>query len=80
MTANDNKLGEVGYAESYILGPSISNLAKIGVGAVLLPQVTIGKNAIFGAGSAVTKDVPDNAVVMGVPAKIIRYLEDQSVK
>lgn len=80
MTTNDNKLGEDDYAESVVLGPSISDLAKIGAGAVLLPHLIIGRNAIVGAGSVVTKDVPDNAVVMGVPAKIIRYSENQRVR
>jgi acetyltransferase-like isoleucine patch superfamily enzyme len=76
MTSNDNKLGEDGYNESHILGPSISDFAKIGVGAILLPQLTVGKNAIVGAGSVVTKDVPEKAVVMGIPAKIVKYLND----
>lgn len=41
----------------------------------ILPGVTIGENAIVGAGSVVTKDVPDNAVVVGTPAKVIKYLD-----
>ena len=45
--------------------------ASIGSNATILP-VTIGKNAIVGAGAVVTKDVPDNAVVVGNPARIIR--------
>ena len=36
--------------------------------------MTIGENAIIGAGSVVTKDVPDNAIVAGNPAKIIKYI------
>jgi acetyltransferase-like isoleucine patch superfamily enzyme len=47
--------------------------ADIGVNAVILPGVTIGKGAIVGAGAVVTRDVPPFAVVAGVPAKVIRY-------
>jgi serine acetyltransferase len=45
----------------------------IGIGAVILPGVTVGRNAIVAANAVVTKDVPDYAVVGGVPAKIIRH-------
>ena len=48
--------------------------ASIGSGATILSKLTIGKNAIVGAGSTVTKDVPENAIVAGNPAKILRYL------
>ena len=37
--------------------------------------VTIGENAVVGAGAVVTKDVPNNAVVVGNPARVIRYLD-----
>ncbi|GEM76053.1 acyltransferase [Vibrio sagamiensis] len=49
--------------------------ASIGANATILPGVTIGQNAMVGAGSVVTKDVPAMAVVIGNPAKIIRYTE-----
>lgn len=45
----------------------------VGQGVIILKGVTIGENAIVGAGSVVTKDVPDNAIVGGSPAKIIRF-------
>ena len=47
----------------------------IGVNVTILPGVTIGENAVVGAGAIVTKDVPDNAVVVGNPARVIRYLD-----
>src|SRR5262245_10288635 len=52
--------------------------ASIGSGATILSDVTIGENALVGAGSVVTKDVPANAVVAGNPAKVLRYLEAKS--
>lgn len=49
--------------------------AWIGAGASLLPGVTVGKHAIVGACAVVTKDVPDFAVVVGNPAKIVKTLD-----
>ncbi len=48
----------------------------IGGGCTILPGVTIGNNVVVAAGAVVTKDVPSNCVVAGVPAKVIRQLED----
>lgn len=48
--------------------------ASIGSGSTILSKVVIGENAIVGAGSVVTKDVPANAIVAGNPAKILRYI------
>jgi acetyltransferase-like isoleucine patch superfamily enzyme len=49
--------------------------ASIGSNATILSKVRIGKNAVVGAGSVVTGDVPANAVVAGNPARILRYLD-----
>lgn len=49
--------------------------ASIGSNATILCGITIGENALIGAGAMVTKDVPSNAVVAGNPAKIIKYLK-----
>ncbi|HAI40259.1 MAG TPA: acyltransferase, partial [Maribacter sp.] len=46
----------------------------VGANAILLPGVTIGHNSIVGAGSIVTKDVPDNVVVAGNPAKVLKVI------
>jgi len=48
--------------------------ASIGSGSTILANVTIGENAIVGAGSVVTKDVPANAIVAGNPAKFMRFV------
>jgi acetyltransferase-like isoleucine patch superfamily enzyme len=48
--------------------------ASIGSGCTILAHVTIGENAIVGAGSVVTKDVPPNTIVVGNPAKLLRNL------
>lgn len=49
----------------------------VGACATILPGVTIGKNVVIGAGAVVTKDIPDNVVCAGVPARIIKYLDDE---
>ena len=54
----------------------IGNNVFIGAGAIILPGVTIGNNVVIAAGAVVTKDVPDNCVVGGVPAKIIKEIEN----
>ncbi len=54
--------------------PKIGNNVDIGVNVVILGEITIGDNAVIGAGSIVVKDVPKDAVVAGNPAKIIRML------
>lgn len=48
--------------------------AWIGAGATILPGVTIGENAVVAAGAVVNRDVPDNTVVAGVPAKVIKSI------
>ena len=50
--------------------------ASIGSGATILANLTIGENAIVGAGSVVTRDVPPNAIVAGNPAKVLRMIEN----
>jgi acetyltransferase-like isoleucine patch superfamily enzyme len=57
-------------------GATVKELARIGANVTILPGVTIGRNALVGAGSVVVDDVPDNAVVVGNPARVIKYIED----
>lgn len=48
--------------------------AHIGIGANIIQGITIGKNAVIGAGTTIIEDVPDNAVVVGNPGRIIKYV------
>ncbi len=56
--------------------PVILNNVRVGGGSFVFGDITVGNNVIIGANSVVNKDVPDNAIVAGAPAKIIRYRED----
>lgn len=52
--------------------------ASIGSGSTILSNTSVGENAIVGAGSVVTKDVPPNAIVAGNPARVLRYIEQNT--
>lgn len=54
-----------------LIGPTIGEYAKIGGNSTILPALKIGKHALIGAGSVVVKDVPDFAIVVGNPGKVI---------
>lgn len=54
----------------------IGNNVYLGTGAFVLPGVTIGDNCIIGAGAIVTKDIPDNSVAVGVPARRIKSIDE----
>jgi len=68
MTANDNNIGLAEYAD-HLTGPNIANRSRIGIGAIILPNVTIEQNSLVAAGSVVTKDVVANSSVKGMPAR-----------
>ena len=65
------RIDQQGVATSPVV---IGNDVWIGANAVILPGVTIGSHAVVAAGAVVTKDVPGNCIVAGVPAKIIKRL------
>jgi acetyltransferase-like isoleucine patch superfamily enzyme len=62
------------FSEDRIKGPLIKRGARIGINATILPNVIIGEEAIIGAGSVVTKDVPAKSIAYGVPARVRRNL------
>lgn len=63
---------EVSPGAKILGGVRIGDYTQVGSGAVILPNIVVGENVTIGAGAVVTADVPNNSVVAGVPAKIIR--------
>ena len=55
---------------------SVDDFSSVGSNAVILPDVKVGRNVIIGAGAVVSKDLPDNCVAVGIPAKIIKTTHD----
>jgi len=75
MTTNDNDIGKNGFNETDVKGPTIEDGSAVGANSTLLPKVVIGRNAIVGSGSIVTKDVSPGTLVMGSPARFVRSLQ-----
>lgn len=75
VLAHDNSLKRfIGIAK--IGRVKIGNHVMVGASSTILPNVRIGNNVIIGTGSVVTKDIPDNVVCAGNPAKIICTLDE----
>jgi len=74
-TAED---GELQTEEDWVCVPTlVKQGASIGSSVTLLCGITVGENAVVGAGSVVTKDVPANTIVVGNPARILRKINDK---
>jgi acetyltransferase-like isoleucine patch superfamily enzyme len=54
--------------------------SRIGSHSIVMPNVTVGRNAIVGAFSFVTTDIPENSLAYGVPARVVRRLSDEEVR
>jgi len=77
-TTNDNSMDKFPFDPAKVHGPIIEDGAAVGAGATLIANVRIGKGAIVGAGAVVTRDIPENVLAMGVPARAVRALENSS--
>jgi acetyltransferase-like isoleucine patch superfamily enzyme len=77
-TTNDDTMAR--HDASYALrGATLRRACRIGGGAVLTPGVCVGEEAFVAAGAVVTRDVPARAVVMGVPARVVREVRDEEL-
>ncbi len=74
-------LRELGMENIDIFGKiTIGNNVHVGWNAIIMPNVHIGNNVVIGAGAVVTKDIPDNSVAVGVPARVIETIDEYREK
>jgi UDP-2-acetamido-3-amino-2,3-dideoxy-glucuronate N-acetyltransferase len=78
LTTNDDTMARHG-PELPMRGATLRRACRIGGGAVLTPGVEIGEEAFVAAGAVVTNDVPSRALVMGVPARVVREVADEDL-
>jgi len=76
MISNSVTIGYGSFNTPYYGSPTIGSNVFIGPGAKVFGKITVGKNVSIGANAVVSKDVPDNAVVMGNPGRIVGYNTD----
>lgn len=77
-TSNDDTMARHS-PEMGLKGATLRRACRIGAGAVLTPGVEVGEEAYVAAGAVVAKDVPPRAVVMGVPARVVRQVPDEDL-
>jgi acetyltransferase-like isoleucine patch superfamily enzyme len=64
-----------------VFGPiTVGSNVFIGINAIIMPGVTIGDNVVIGSGAVVTRDIPSNSVAAGVPARVVRSLDEYRAK
>lgn len=78
VTTNDHTMARQP-PSAPLLGPVLRRACRIGGGATLIPGIEIGEEAFVAAGSVVTNNVPARAVVMGVPARVVRHVADEDL-
>ena len=76
--ANYNTMGRHPQGE-VLKGPTLRRACRVGAGATICPGVEIGEEAFVAAGAVVAADVPARAVVMGVPARVVRRVPDEDL-
>lgn len=69
-----------GYRFQHYAPVRLGDQVFVGVGAIILPGVTIGSNVVVGAGAVVTHDIPDNSVVVGNPARKVGSFDDYKAR
>lgn len=72
----DSALCDVDKFAPVVIGDNV----HVGMGAVIMPGVTIGSNVVIGARAVVTRDIPDNSIAVGVPARVIESVDDYREK
>jgi sugar O-acyltransferase (sialic acid O-acetyltransferase NeuD family) len=78
LVHHDVKIGNYSEVSPGVIlagGVTVGDFTSIGLGAKLLPKVKVGNNVIIGAGAVVTKNIDDNSLAIGVPAKVVKRLE-----
>lgn len=74
----DTSLPIIHQGDAFVGAVHLEDGCWVGIGAVILPGVTVGKNSVVAANAVVTRNVPDFAIVAGAPAKIISHIDQES--
>jgi acetyltransferase-like isoleucine patch superfamily enzyme len=75
---NDDTMARHG-PETPLRGVTLKRACRVGGGVVLTPGVVVGEEAFVAAGAVVVRDVPERAVVMGVPAQVMRQVDEEDL-
>lgn len=78
-TTNDNFMGRTEKRLELMKGATIKKGARVGANSIILPGIVIGEDAFVGAGSVVTRDVPERKLVIGVPARVLREVPEEEL-